>query len=82
MEINPVIGFASVKVVTKGGKFISKPTYLHRLPVGESEDSIDINKIENELLTELRKVVEQHPPTEYESKFGYFLEYTKASYPK
>lgn len=82
MEINPVIGFASVKVVTKGGKFISKPTYLHRLPVGESEDSIDINKIENELLTGLRKVVEQHPPTEYESKFGYFLEYTKASYPK
>lgn len=82
MEINPVIGFASVKVVTKGGKFISKPTYLHRLPVGESEDSIDINKIENELLTNLRKVVDQHPPTEYESKFGYFLEYTKASYPK
>lgn len=82
MEINPVIGFASVKVVTKGGKFISKPTYLHRLPVGESEDSIDINKIENELLIGLRKVVEQHPPTEYESKFGYFLEYTKASYPK
>lgn len=82
MEINPVIGFASVKVVTKGGKFVSKPTYLHRLPVGESEDSIDINKIENELLTGLRKVVEQHPPTEYESKFGYFLEYTKASYPK
>lgn len=82
MEINPVIGFASVKVVTKGGKFISKPTYLHRLPVGESEDSIDINKIENELLTGLRKVVDQHPPTEYESKFGYFLEYTKASYPK
>lgn len=82
MEINPVIGFASVKVVTKGGKFISKPTYLHRLPVGESEDSIDINKIENELLTGLRKVVEQHPPTEYESKFGYYLEYTKASYPK
>lgn len=82
MEINPVIGFASVKVVTKGGKFVSKPTYLHRLPVGESEDSIDINKIENELLTGLRKVVDQHPPTEYESKFGYFLEYTKASYPK
>lgn len=82
MEINPVIGFASIKVVTKGGKFVSKPTYLHRLPVGESEDSIDINKIENELLTGLRKVVEQHPPTEYESKFGYFLEYTKASYPK
>lgn len=82
MEINPVIGFASVKVVTKGGKFVSKPTYLHRLPVGESEDSIDINKIENELLTGLRKVVEQHPPTEYESKFGYYLEYTKASYPK
>lgn len=82
MEINPVIGFASVKVVTKGGKFVSKPTYLHRLPVGESEDSIDINKIENELLTGLRKVVEQHPPTEYESKFGYFIEYTKASYPK
>lgn len=82
MEINPVIGFASVKVVTKGGMFISKPTYLHRLPVGESEDSIDINKIENELLTGLRKVVDQHPPTEYESKFGYFLEYTKASYPK
>lgn len=82
MEINPVIGFASVKVVTKGGKFISKPTYLHRLPVGESEDSIDIDKIENELLTGLRKVVDQHPPTEYESKFGYFLEYTKASYPK
>lgn len=82
MEINPVIGFASVKVVTKGGKFVSKPTYLHRLPVGESEDSIDINRIENELLTGLRKVVEQHPPTEYESKFGYFIEYTKASYPK
>lgn len=82
MEINPVVGFASVKVVTKGGKFVSKPTYLHRLPVGESEDSIDINKIENELLTGLRKVVDQHPPTEYESKFGYFLEYTKASYPK
>lgn len=82
MEINPVIGFASVKVITKGGKFVSKPTYLHRLPVGESEDSIDIDKIENELLTNLRKVVDQHPPTEYESKFGYFLEYTKASYPK
>lgn len=82
MEINPVIGFASVKVVTKGGKFISEPTYLHRLPVGESEDSIDVDKIENELLTNLRKVVDQHPPTEYESKFGYFLEYTKASYPK
>lgn len=82
MEINPVVGFASIKVVTKGGKFVSKPTYLHRLPVGESEDSIDINKIENELLTGLRKVVEQHPPTEYESNFGYYLEYTKASYPK
>ena len=82
MEINPVIGFASVKVVTKGGKFVSKPTYLHRLPVGESEDSIDIDKIENELLYGLRKAVEQHPPAEYESKFGYFLEYTKASYPK
>lgn len=82
MEINPVIGFASIKVVTKNGKFIDKPTYLHRLPVGESEGSIDIDKIENELLTGLRKVVEQHPPTEYESKFGYFLEYTKASYPK
>lgn len=82
MEINPVVGFASVKVVTKEGKFVSKPTYLHRLPVGESEDSIDIDKIENELLTSLRKAVDQHPPTEYESKFGYFLEYTKASYPK
>lgn len=82
MEVNPVVGFASIKVVAKDGKFIDKPTYLHRLPVGESEDSIDINKIENELLTSLRKVVEQHPPTEYESKFGYFLEYTKASYPK
>ena len=47
MENTPVVGFASIKVVTKGGKFVSKPTYLHRLPVGESEDSIDINKIEN-----------------------------------
>lgn len=82
MEINPVIGYASVSVYTRAGVYTSEPSFVHRLPVGESEDSIDIDKIENELLTGLRKVVDQHPPTEYESKFGYFLEYTKASYPK
>lgn len=82
MEINPVVGFASIKVVTKGGKFVSEPTYLHRLPVGESEDSIDINKIEKELLDGLHKAVAMHPRTEYESNIGYYLEYTKASYPK
>lgn len=82
MDINPKIGFASVKVFAQHGKITSEPTYLHKFPVAETEDTIDVEKMEKELLAMAKHHISKHPPTEFVAKFGYYIEYVKEQYPK
>lgn len=82
MEINPKIGFASIKVYAKGGVITSEPVYVHKLPVAESEDTIDVDNLEKDLLAMVNANISKHPPTNYEAKFGYFIKYVKEQYAK
>lgn len=82
MDTDPKVGFASVKVLAKSGKITSEPTYHHKFPIGETADTINVNKLEKELLSMAKHHVSKHSPTEYEAKFGYFIEYTKEQYSK
>lgn len=80
MDIDPKVGFASVKVLAKNGKITSEPAYHHKFPVEETVDTINVNKLEKELLSMAKHHISKLPPTEYEAKFGYFIEYTREQY--
>jgi glycine/serine hydroxymethyltransferase len=82
MEVNPKIGFASIKGYAKDGKLVGEPTFHHRVPVGVNEDNLNIERLEKELKAALIRVIEENLPTDKETKFGFFIEYTKDQYRK
>lgn len=80
-DINPKIGFASIRVFIENGAITGESAFKHKFPVGESAETIDTAKLEKELLDGVTKLVNTSPLITV-AKLGFFIEYTKEFYPR